>query len=82
MWAHPGKKLLFMGGELGDEREWNHDGSLDWASASEPLHGGVQHLVRDLNAALREHPALFECDVDLAPSYSGAPWIHGHGRGV
>ncbi len=71
MWAHPGKKLLFMGGELGDEREWNHDGSLDWASASEPLHGGVQHLVRDLNAALREHPALFECDVEP----QGFQWI-------
>jgi 1,4-alpha-glucan branching enzyme len=71
MWAHPGKKLLFMGGELGQETEWNHDASLDWASAGEPLHGGVQRLVRDLNMAMRENPALWQADTDP----KGFEWV-------
>ena len=57
MWAHPGKKLLFMGGEFAQRAEWNHDASLDW-------HAGVSALVRDLNRALRDEPALYELDGD------------------
>ena len=53
MWAHPGKKLLFMGGELAQEREWNHDDSLDWHLLDRPEHAGVQRLVRDLNRVYR-----------------------------
>ncbi len=62
MWGHPGKKLLFMGGEFGQEREWNHDASLDWHLLDDPLHRGVQTLVRDLNATYRAIPALYERD--------------------
>ena len=56
MWGHPGKKLLFMGGEFAQEREWNHDASLDWHLLADPLHRGVQALVRDLNRRLSHHP--------------------------
>ena len=52
MWAHPGKKLLFMGGELAQEREWSHERSLDWHLLERPEHAGVQSLVGDLNRAL------------------------------
>ena len=52
MWAHPGKKLLFMGGEIAQEREWNHDGEVDWYLLDDPNHAGMQRLVRDLNRAL------------------------------
>jgi 1,4-alpha-glucan branching enzyme len=71
MWAHPGKKLLFMGGELGAWREWDHDGALDWRLLEDPMHRGVQRLVRDLNTVLRAHPALFEADTEPA----GFRWI-------
>ena len=53
MWTYPGKKLLFMGGEFAQEREWNHDTGLDWYLLDEPQHAGVQALVRDLNHAYR-----------------------------
>ena len=49
MWTHPGKKLLFMGGEFAQEREWNHDRPLDWWLLDRPDHVGVQSVVRDLN---------------------------------
>src|SRR5438132_2330772 len=49
MWAHPGKKLLFMGGEIAQDREWNHDRELDWFLLEDPAHAGMQRLVRDLN---------------------------------
>jgi 1,4-alpha-glucan branching enzyme len=62
MWGHPGKKLLFMGGEFAQGVEWNHDTSLDWHLLEHPLHKGVQRLVRDLNKLYRETPALFERD--------------------
>jgi 1,4-alpha-glucan branching enzyme len=62
MWAHPGKKLLFMGGELADDREWSEHRGLDWALAGQPPHAGVQALIRDLNAAYRRHPALWRGD--------------------
>jgi 1,4-alpha-glucan branching enzyme len=62
MWAHPGKKLLFMGGEFGQEGEWRHDGSLDWHLLEDTDHAGVQRLVADLNALYREHRALWAAD--------------------
>jgi 1,4-alpha-glucan branching enzyme len=64
MWAHPGKKLLFMGGELAQQAEWSHERSLDWHLLENPEHAGVQSLVRDLNRAYREHPALWQIDDD------------------
>jgi 1,4-alpha-glucan branching enzyme len=71
MWAHPGKKLLFMGGELAQEDEWSHDRSLDWHLLERPEHQGVQTLVRDLNRVYRDEPALFELDGDPA----GFRWL-------
>ncbi|MEO9230775.1 MAG: 1,4-alpha-glucan branching protein GlgB [Devosia sp.] len=71
MWAHPGKKLMFMGGEFGQESEWNHDQSLDWHLLDDPLHSGVQSLVRDLNRLYRAHPALHQLDADAR----GFEWI-------
>ena len=62
MWAHPGKKLLFMGGELAQEQEWSHERSLDWHLLERPRHAGVQRLVRDLNRLYRDEPALWERD--------------------
>jgi 1,4-alpha-glucan branching enzyme len=64
MWAHPGKQLLFMGGELAQESEWSHDRSLDWHLLERPDHAGVQSLVRDLNRLYRAEPALWEVDSD------------------
>jgi 1,4-alpha-glucan branching enzyme len=71
MWAHPGKKLLFMGGEFAQEREWNHDTQLDWHLLDESDHRGVWTLVRDLNALYRATPALYERDCEA----SGFRWI-------
>jgi 1,4-alpha-glucan branching enzyme len=71
MWAHPGKKLLFMGGEFGQVREWNHDHSLDWHLLDEPLHARLRDLVRDLNRLYRETPALHALDTDAA----GFEWL-------
>ncbi|WP_428672144.1 1,4-alpha-glucan branching enzyme, partial [Roseibium sp.] len=62
MWGHPGKKLLFMGGEFAQDREWNHDTSLDWHLLDHGPHRGVQALIRDLNRLYRETPALHELD--------------------
>jgi 1,4-alpha-glucan branching enzyme len=64
MWAHPGKKLLFMGGELAEWEEWDEDGSLHWNLLEYPEHQGVQSLVRDLNRLYRTEPALHEVDFD------------------
>jgi 1,4-alpha-glucan branching enzyme len=66
MWAHPGKKLLFMGGELAQEREWGHERSLDWHLLERPDHAGIQALVRDLNRTYRDEAALWELDADPA----------------
>jgi 1,4-alpha-glucan branching enzyme len=71
MYAHPGKKLLFMGSEFGQWREWNHDESLDWHLADEPLHAGIQRCVADLNRLHRSEPALHEIDFD----HTGFDWI-------
>ncbi|MFW5654889.1 MAG: 1,4-alpha-glucan branching protein GlgB [Roseicyclus sp.] len=62
MWGHPGKKLLFMGGEFGQEREWNHDQSLDWHLLHDPMHEGLRGFVRDLNALYRTEPGLHQRD--------------------
>ena len=71
MWTHPGKKLIFMGGEFGQEKEWNHDQSLDWHLLEDGGHKGVQRLVRDLNTLYREVPALHQLDCDPA----GFEWV-------
>lgn len=62
MWGHPGKKLLFMGGEIGQESEWNHDGTIDWDALSHPLNAGLQRLVGDLNALYAQSPELYRND--------------------
>jgi 1,4-alpha-glucan branching enzyme len=64
MWTHPGKKLLFMGGELASPREWNHDGQLDWSLLSDAGHAGVKQLIGDLNALYAREPALHRLDAD------------------
>jgi 1,4-alpha-glucan branching enzyme len=71
MWTHPGKKLLFMGSEWGQEREWNHDVGLDWHLLADPLHHGLQRLVGDLNRLYRATPALHRLDCDP----EGFAWI-------
>ncbi len=71
MFTHPGKKLLFMGGEIGQWTEWNHEGALDWPLLDFPFHQGLQRWVRDLNTFLRGEPALYELDNDPA----GFSWI-------
>ncbi len=62
MWAHPGRKLLFMGGELAQEREWDHESSVDWWLRGIPAHAGMESLVRDLNGLYRSEPALWSDD--------------------
>jgi 1,4-alpha-glucan branching enzyme len=74
MWAHPGRKLLFMGGEIGALREWDHDGELDWTLPTLPLHHGLQRLVRDLNELYGGEPALHERD----DSGDGFEWLDVH----
>jgi 1,4-alpha-glucan branching enzyme len=71
IFGHPGKKLLFMGCEFAQAREWDHDHSLDWHLLQEPRHAGIQSLVRDLNWLYRETPALHELDCDP----SGFEWL-------
>jgi 1,4-alpha-glucan branching enzyme len=71
MWAHPGKQLLFMGSEFGQESEWSESRSLDWWLLDLPDHRGVHRLVRDLNTAYRQHPALWTRDSDP----QGFQWI-------
>jgi len=76
MWGHPGKKLLFMGGEFAQEREWSHDRELDWPSLQEPMHAGVQRLIRDLNRLHASEPALHQRDCEPA----GFQWTVGDDR--
>jgi 1,4-alpha-glucan branching enzyme len=71
MFTHPGKKLLFMGCEFGQWREWNYETSLDWPLLDEPLHRGLRQLVRDLNHTYAAEPALYERDYD----FGGFAWI-------
>jgi 1,4-alpha-glucan branching enzyme len=74
MFGHPGKKLLFMGSEFGQESEWRHDHSLDWHLLERPKHAGVQALIRDLNRLYRSVPALHELDCEEA----GFEWLVMH----
>jgi 1,4-alpha-glucan branching enzyme len=71
MWAHPGKKLLFMSGEFGQWREWTEEESLDWHLLEKPTHKGVLKLIEDLNKLYQKHGALWEADTDA----SGFSWI-------
>jgi len=71
LFGHPGKKLLFMGQEFGQGREWNHDRSLDWHLLDVPAHAGVRRFVHDLNAHYLAQPALHQVDFDPA----GFRWI-------
>lgn len=71
MWTHPGKKLLFMGGEIAQPSEWNHDGEIPWDLLDQPGHAGVQALVRDLNRLYQDEPALHLSDADPA----GFAWL-------
>ena len=71
MWAHPGKQMLFMGGELAQRREWQHDESLEWHVLQYPFHAGVQRWVKDLNRFYRATPALHERDFTA----DGFEWI-------
>lgn len=71
MYGHPGKKLMFMGGEFAQDTEWNHDASLPWHLLDRPLHLGVQRLVRDLNRLYRTLPALHQRDCDA----DGFEWL-------
>jgi 1,4-alpha-glucan branching enzyme len=74
MWAHPGKKLLFMGGEFGQRREWAHEEALEWWVLQYPEHAGLQRWVADLNRLYRTEPALHQVDFDQA----GFEWIDCH----
>ena len=74
MYGHPGKKLLFMGGEFGQWHEWNHDQSLDWHLLEEPRHDGLRRLVQHLNYTYKNEPALWQKD----DSYEGFEWIDFH----
>jgi 1,4-alpha-glucan branching enzyme len=71
MWAHPGKKLLFMGGEFGQWREWTETESLDWHLLEEPAHQGIQTLIGDLNRIYQKKSSLWEADGEPA----GFQWI-------
>jgi 1,4-alpha-glucan branching enzyme len=71
MWAHPGKKLLFMGGEFAQRREWTHEGELEWWVSELPGHAGVKRLFSDLNRVYRREPALYQ--VDFSPE--GFEWV-------
>jgi 1,4-alpha-glucan branching enzyme len=76
MWAHPGKKLLFMGSEFAQWREWSHDAELEWSLLDDPAHAGMQRLVSDLNRVYRTTPALHEIDFEMP----GFEWIIGDDR--
>jgi 1,4-alpha-glucan branching enzyme len=73
MWTHPGKKLLFMGGEIGQRHEWSHDGEVDWGLLDDPGHAGLQRFVGDLNRLYAAEPALHQGDADPA----GFEWVVG-----
>jgi len=76
MWTHPGKKLLFMGGEFGQPEEWNHDSQLSWQLTGNPMHAGVSRLLKDLNAIYQKEPALHARDF----SSEGFRWVVGDDR--
>jgi 1,4-alpha-glucan branching enzyme len=74
MWAHPGKKLLFMGSEIGQRSEWNHESSVTWEVLEFPVHSKLQALVRELNRLYRASPALYQVDFH----YTGFEWVDFH----
>ncbi len=74
MYGHPGKKLLFMGGEFGQSNEWNHDTQLDWQLLELPRHDGLHRLVQHLNYTYKNEPALWQLD----DTYDGFDWIDFH----
>jgi 1,4-alpha-glucan branching enzyme len=74
MWAHPGKKILFMAGEWGQRSEWSHERALDWWVLQFPFHSGIQALVKQLNYLYRNEPALFDQD----DTWEGFEWIDLH----
>lgn len=74
MYGHPGKKLLFMGNEIGQRKEWNHEESLEWHVLQYPFHGGLQKWLKDLNHFYRNEPVLYERDFDNG----GFEWIDVH----
>jgi 1,4-alpha-glucan branching enzyme len=74
MWAHPGKKLVFMGGEFGQWNEWNHEASLDWHLLEQPSHFGMKRWVQDLNTFYRKEPALWQLDF----AAEGFEWVDFH----
>jgi 1,4-alpha-glucan branching enzyme len=71
MYGHPGKKLVFMGGEFGQWHEWNHDQPLDWHLAKLPRHDGLRRLVQHLNYLYKSEPALWDQD----DSHQGFEWL-------
>ena len=73
MWGHPGKKLLFMGNEIAQHNEWNHDSSIDWHLLDNPQHAGMQNLIRDLNKIYTSNKSLHE--LDCKPE--GFQWVDG-----
>lgn len=74
MFAHPGKKLLFMGGEIAQWKEWNHDEGLEWFALEYPFHRGIKEWVKDLNHLYKSEPALHELDF----SQEGFEWVDFH----
>jgi 1,4-alpha-glucan branching enzyme len=74
MWAHPGKKLLFQGGEFGQWEEWRYNQSLDWHLTQFPLHAGLSRLVQHLNHIYKNYPAFYELD----DTHEGFEWIDFH----
>ena len=74
MWTHPGKKLLFMGGDFGQWNEWNYDESLQWHLLQWESHQGLKKMVADVNHLMRREPALHEVDFD----YTGFEWVDCH----
>ena len=76
MFGHPGKKLMFMGSEFGQWREWDHDSSLDWHLLDDPMHEGLRRWVRDLNATYQRERSLHEVDFEG----QGFSWIDCHGQ--
>jgi len=74
MWAHPGKKLLFMGQEIGQREEWNYNAGVRWELLEFPIHRQLQDLVRELNRFYRANPALYEIDFN----YTGFEWVDFH----
>src|SRR4029079_14427214 len=71
MYAHPGKKLTFMGMEFGQPCEWSHERSLDWHVLGDLLHSGLRAFMRDLNRVYTEEPALHQCDFES----TGFQWV-------